>query len=53
MTKDCFDCDCYDSDFGCTMPSIDLSYACSLSSDDDFDKSDNFSQNMKECVDNG
>ena len=24
----CLDCDCYDSDFGCTMSSIDKSYAC-------------------------
>lgn len=48
MTKDCFDCDCYDPDMGCTMPSIDLSYACPLSSDDDDDW-----QNMKEGVGNG
>lgn len=49
MTKECFDCDCYDSDFGCTMPSIDLSYACLLFSDDnDFNKLDSFSQNTRE-----
>lgn len=23
-------CDCYDEDMGCTMPSIDKSYACPL-----------------------
>ena len=27
--NECLDCDCYDEDGGCTMPSIDLSYACS------------------------
>ena len=27
----CLDCDCYDPDLGgCTMPSIDRSYACPL-----------------------
>lgn len=26
----CFNCDCYDPDMGCTMPSVDRSYACSL-----------------------
>lgn len=28
--KDCCFCDCYDPDMGCTMPSIDRSYACPL-----------------------
>lgn len=26
-------CDCYDADMGCTMPSIDKSYACPLEND--------------------
>ncbi len=26
----CLYCDCYDEDFGCTMPSIDKWYACPL-----------------------
>lgn len=26
----CLYCDCYDPDMGCTMPSVDKSYACSL-----------------------
>lgn len=26
----CLGCDCYDPDMGCTMPSLDLDYACSL-----------------------
>lgn len=26
----CFQCDCYDEDYGCTMPSIDKGYACPL-----------------------
>lgn len=26
----CFGCECYDEDFGCTMPSIDKSYTCKL-----------------------
>lgn len=26
----CLTCDCYDSDMGCTMPSVDKAYACSL-----------------------
>ncbi|MDE7398582.1 MAG: hypothetical protein K2N06_03550 [Oscillospiraceae bacterium] len=35
----CLDCDCYDPDLGCIMPSLDKSYACSLESDDfDFSK---------------
>lgn len=32
--NECLDCDCYDGDFGCTMPSIDRSYACPKSSGD-------------------
>lgn len=28
--NDCFSCDCYDPDLGCTMPSIHKDYACSL-----------------------
>ena len=28
--KECLRCTCYDADFGCTMPSIDRSYACPL-----------------------
>ena len=31
----CWDCDCNDPDMGCTMPSIDKSYACPLGSTDD------------------
>ncbi len=31
----CIECDCYDEDFGCTMPSVDKSYACPLNSPDD------------------
>lgn len=26
----CLGCDCYDPDMGCSMPSIDLWYACSI-----------------------
>lgn len=32
MDKECFKCDCYDSDFGCTMPSMDKWYACPIQS---------------------
>lgn len=28
--NECLYCDCYDEDFGCTMPSIDKWYACPL-----------------------
>lgn len=28
--NECLKCDCYDEDVGCTMPSIDKWYACSL-----------------------
>lgn len=31
--NECLDCDCYDEDFGCTMPSIDKWYACPLFAD--------------------
>ena len=27
---DCLNCDCYNPDMGCTMPSVDKSYACLL-----------------------
>ena len=33
----CLYCDCYDPDMGCTMPSIDKSYACPLEGDTDYD----------------
>ena len=33
--NECLDCDCYDGDYGCTMPSIDRSYACPKSAKDD------------------
>ena len=33
--KSCLDCDCYDEDFGCTMPSVDKSYACPLEEDEE------------------
>lgn len=33
----CLDCDCYDPDMGCTMPSLDLDYACSLHCDEVID----------------
>ena len=26
----CLDCDCYDPDMGCSMPTVDRSYACPL-----------------------
>ena len=28
--NECLKCDCYDEDVGCTMPSIDECYTCSL-----------------------
>lgn len=31
--SDCIYCDCYDPDLGCTMPSVDKSYACPLFND--------------------
>lgn len=37
---DCTLCDCYDPDYGCTMPSIDKCYACPLYSDSDTDIDD-------------
>ena len=33
--KECLRCTCYDADYGCTMPSIDRSYACSLETGSD------------------
>lgn len=33
--NECLYCDCYDEDFGCTMPSIDKSYACPLYADEE------------------
>jgi hypothetical protein len=36
--KSCYSCDCcdcYDEDFGCTMPSVDKSYACPLEAEDE------------------
>ena len=34
MKKDpCMDCDAYDCDFGCTMPSIHKWYACPIESE--------------------
>lgn len=30
----CLDCDCYDSDIGCTMYSIDRRYACPLEAEE-------------------
>lgn len=30
IDNQCFECDCYDSDFGCTCPSLDKWYACPL-----------------------
>lgn len=38
----CFFCDCYDPDSeSCTMPSIDLTYACSLYADEADEKESN------------
>lgn len=34
---DCCFCGCYDPDMGCTMDSIDRTYACPLYSDNDFE----------------
>lgn len=28
--NECLNCGCYDSDMGCTMPSVDKEYACTL-----------------------
>lgn len=30
IDKACLDCGCYDSDFGCTCPSLDKWYTCPL-----------------------
>lgn len=35
----CLTCGCYDEDYGCTMPSVDMLYACSLYADE-FDYTD-------------
>lgn len=35
-TNLCLDCGCYDEDMGCTMPSIDRSYACLLEDENAF-----------------
>lgn len=35
---ECANCDCNDPDVGCTMPSIDRSYACPLNTDSEEDK---------------
>lgn len=32
--NECLNCVCYDEDYGCTMPSIDKSYACPLEVED-------------------
>ena len=32
--NECLYCDCYDEDFGCTMPSMDKCYACPLEAND-------------------
>lgn len=29
-------CGCYDEDMGCTMPSLDKSYACPLENDEEY-----------------
>ena len=31
----CFGCGCYDPDTGCTMPSVDKSYACPLAQEEE------------------
>lgn len=36
--KECAMCTCYDEDLGCTMPSIDMDYACSLRAKDKEDE---------------
>ncbi len=33
MINPCFECDFYDSDFGCTCPSYDMWYVCPLQSE--------------------
>nr|DAQ98306.1 MAG TPA: Protein of unknown function (DUF1604) [Caudoviricetes sp.] len=30
IDNQCFECDCYDSDFGCACSSLDKWYACPL-----------------------
>ena len=34
----CLGCDAYDPDFGCTMPSIDMWYACPIESETEENK---------------
>ncbi len=41
---ECLNCDCYDSDMGCTMPEGDRSYACTLEDDNDL-----FGQEIADC----
>ena len=36
----CYGCGCYDADMGCTMPSGDLLYACSLHEKEEKEKTD-------------
>ena len=33
--NECLNCDCYDEDFGCTMPHADKWYACPLYADEE------------------
>lgn len=30
MNNECYTCDCYDPDLGCTMPDLDKEYACAI-----------------------
>ncbi len=48
-------CGCYDSDMGCTMPSIDKSYACSLEpelTEEDFMTEDELKERRRDHADN-
>ena len=36
--NECLDCDCYDSDMGCTMPSTHKWYACPIESEKEENK---------------
>lgn len=36
--NECLTCDAYDPDLGCTMPSVDLSYACPYEEDKEFEE---------------
>jgi hypothetical protein len=40
----CLYCGCYDEDMGCTMPSVDRSYACPLNDEDKDGGSENGKQ---------